>query len=109
MHIQTQAPSRVRRIAGAAAICIAGLALAAGAVHAESVKGKDKSFLIDAAEAGNTEIAASKIALEKSQNPDIKQFAQKMIDEHTKVGAELKQVASSKDVSVPSEPSVTQR
>lgn len=109
MQLQTQSPTRLRRAAGAAALCFAGLALAAGAVHAQSVKGKDKSFLVNAAEAGNAEVAASKIALEKTQNPDVKKFAQKMIDEHTKVGADLKQLASSKDVSVPSEPSVAQR
>jgi putative membrane protein len=103
-----RASGKFRRVLGATALCVAGVALAVS-VHAENVARKDKSFMIDAAEAGNAEIAASKIALEKSSDPAVKDFAQKMIDQHTQVGDELKQLASSKDVSVPAEPSLAQR
>jgi putative membrane protein len=99
---------KLRRVMGATALCVAGVALAVN-VHADTVPGKDKSFMIKAAEAGNAEVAASKAALEKSTNPAVKDFAQKMIAQHTQVGDELKQLASSKDVSLPSEPTVAQR
>ncbi|MFL9925258.1 DUF4142 domain-containing protein [Herbaspirillum lusitanum] len=101
---------KLRRVIGFAALSVAGVALALNVAHAaDAVAGKDKSFMVKAAEAGNAEVNASKIALEKSANPAVKKFAQTMIDEHTKVGDELKQLASSKDVSLPAEPSVGQR
>lgn len=103
-----RASGKLRRVLGATALCVAGVALAVN-VQAESAPGKDKSFMVKAAEAGNTEVAASKIALEKSSNPDVKDFAQKMIDQHTQVADQLKQLASSKDLSLPAEPSVAQR
>ena len=37
------------------------------------------------------EVAASQVALEKTQNPDIRVFAQMMITEHQKSTADLKQ------------------
>jgi putative membrane protein len=99
---------RRRVFPGASALCLAGLTLACNA-HADSVTSQDKNFMTKAAQAGNAEVAASKIALEKSSNPDVKEFAQKMVDEHTQVGDQLKQLASGKDVSLPSEPSLAQR
>lgn len=99
---------RTRRLLGVGALFIAGATLALSA-SAESVTSKDKSFMTKAAEAGNAEIAASKVALEKSSNLAVKDFAQKMIDQHGTVGDELKQLASSKDVTLPTEPSMAQR
>ena len=100
-------PRPSRRLLAAAALLTAGVALSFTA-SAETAS-KDKKFMTNAAEAGHTEVEASKIALEKSSNPAVKQFAQKMIDEHTAVGEELKQLASSKNVSLPEEPSMAQR
>lgn len=96
------------RILGAIVLCTASAGLAMKA-HAEIVPGQDKSFMVKAAEAGNAEIAASKIALEKSSDADVKEFAQKMIDQHTSIGGELKQLAMSKSVDLPAEPTVMQR
>ncbi len=81
-----------------------------GAMQRGAVKvaGSDSAFLKQAAQNGNTEVEASKIALAKSSNPQIKTFAQQMIDEHTKTGDELKTLASSKGVEVPDKPSVAQ-
>jgi len=104
----TSHPFRGPALTAASALCLVGLSLASTA-HADSVTRQDKSFMTKAAEAGNAEVAASKIALEKSSNPDVKEFAQKMIDEHTQVGDQLKQLASGKDVSLPAEPSLVQR
>lgn len=67
-----------------------------------------RGFLTDAAESGHLEIAGSKMALEKSQNAEVKQFAQKMIDDHTKVGQQLDALAKSKGFEPPKEPSLMQ-
>lgn len=97
-----------RRLIGAGVLMLAGAALSFNAA-AESVNSKDKSFMTNAAEAGHAEIEASKIALEKSSNQAVKDYAQKMIDQHTTVDEQLKQLASSKDVTLPAEPSMAQR
>jgi len=87
------------------------LAVSLGA-HAEApakLSHQDKSFMKDAAEGGNAEIEASKIALEKSSSADVKTFAQTMIDDHTKAGTELKSLAEQKGVKVSDTPSLTEK
>ncbi|WP_288407848.1 DUF4142 domain-containing protein [uncultured Herbaspirillum sp.] len=106
-HLPSQR-RRGHRLLGAGVLLMAGAALSFDA-SAASIASKDKSFMTNAAEAGYTEIEASKAALERSSNPAVKDFAQKMIDQHTTVNEELKQLASSKEVSLPTEPSVAQR
>ncbi len=87
------------------------LAATAGAQAADAAKlsHQDKSFLKDAAEGGNAEVDASKVALEKSGNADVKTFAQMMVDDHGKAGTELKGLAEQKGVKVPDSPSVTKK
>src|ERR1700675_2397646 len=53
----------------------------------------DKAFVRNALEGGMAEVQLGQLALQKSSNDDVKQFAQKMIDDHTKLGDEMKQVA----------------
>jgi putative membrane protein len=65
----------------------------------------DKSFVHDALEGGMAEVQLGQLALQKSSNDDVKQFAQKMIDDHTKLGDEMKQVAVQMKVKVPDSPS----
>lgn len=67
-----------------------------------------RGFLTDAAESGHLEIAGSKMALEKSQNAEVKKFAQMMIDDHTKVGQKLEALAKSKGFEAPKDPSMMQ-
>lgn len=85
----------------AGAVC----GLVATAAHARS----DASFMKEAAQAGSAEIEASKLAQTKAQRTDVKTFAQTMIDDHTKVADELKALAASKKVELPSGPSITQK
>ncbi len=67
-------------------------------------KSADSSFMMMAATGGMNEISLSNQALTKSSNDDVKSFAQKMVVDHTKAGDELKQVAMSKNVTLPNEP-----
>jgi putative membrane protein len=60
-----------------------------------------EDFVKHATEANLAEIKVSELALTKAQNPDVKKFAQHMIDDHTKANSELAQVASSKHLKVP--------
>lgn len=87
------------------------LAVSLGA-HAQApakLSGQDKSFLKDAAEGGNAEVEASKVALAKSANADVKTFAQTMVDDHGKAGTELKGLADTKGVKVSDTPSATKK
>jgi putative membrane protein len=61
----------------------------------------DQQFVQDASQAGATEIAASKLALQRSNNPLIKQFAQQMIADHTKLARNLDVIASEKGLGAP--------
>jgi len=64
----------------------------------------DQKMMRDIAYSNISEIAAGKLALEKSQSADVKSFAQKMIDDHTKAQQELQTLADSKGVKLPTEP-----
>ncbi|MGI8812457.1 MAG: DUF4142 domain-containing protein [Pyrinomonadaceae bacterium] len=65
------------------------------------VTGGDLAFMNAAAPGGLAEVELGKLAVSKTQNPDVKAFAQKMIDDHTKAGEDLKQLAAQKKVMLP--------
>ncbi|HEX2603116.1 MAG TPA: DUF4142 domain-containing protein [Oxalicibacterium sp.] len=81
----------------------------ASSSKSSSVSKDDKDFMEDIAHANLAEIATGKMALEKSQNEQVKQFAQKMIDDHTKAEDELKQLADAKGVKLPTEPDMVHK
>ncbi|KNY11005.1 membrane protein [Achromobacter piechaudii] len=70
---------------------------------------KDRDFLENAAQSGHMEVEGSKLALKKSQNAEVKSFAQKMIDDHGKAGEKLAALAKSKGYDAPTEPSLMQQ
>lgn len=61
----------------------------------------DVTFMKKAATSDMTEIETSKVALQKSGKPEVKQFAQQMIDDHTKLSATMKQLAAARGVQLP--------
>jgi len=61
----------------------------------------DRHFVMDAAEAGMSEVMMGQMAVQRASNDQVKQFAQRMIDDHTKANQELMQLASSKGVTLP--------
>lgn len=60
----------------------------------------DKKFVRDAAMGGLTEVELGKLAAEKGSTDSVKQFGQKMVDDHTKANEELKQVASTESITI---------
>jgi putative membrane protein len=78
---------------------------AAGATAtAGSLSKADQKMLMDMAQGNMAEVETAKLAQSKSQNDQVKTFAQQMIDDHTKALAEVQQLASSKGVTLPTEP-----
>jgi putative membrane protein len=69
---------------------------------------EDRGFLTKAAESGYMEIAGGKLALKKSRNAQVKQFAQKMIDEHTRLGEQIQALVKKKGYETPTQPSLVQ-
>src|SRR5882724_1408969 len=79
------------------AVLAAGLILAASAVCSE-----DSDFLKSAAKGGMAEVELGRLATQKASNPKVKQFGSRMIRDHSKANAELKTLAASKGVDLPS-------
>ncbi len=61
----------------------------------------DVKMMSDLAQGNMAEIETGKLALEKSQNPEVKKFAQQMIDDHTSALQELRTLAQTKGVTLP--------
>ncbi len=62
----------------------------------------DSQFVIDAAQGGMAEVQLSQLALQRSTNPEVKQFAQQMIQEHTRANEQLMRLAAQKGITPPS-------
>jgi putative membrane protein len=61
----------------------------------------DTDFMTKAAQGGMAEVELGKLAAAKAQSPEVKQFAQKMVTDHTKANDELKALAGEKNFSMP--------
>jgi len=65
------------------------------------LKGDEKSFIINAATGGMMEVEAAKIAIQKSSNAAVKNFASLMVKDHTKANTDLGKIAKSKGLALP--------
>ena len=75
----------------------------AGSAAASGVAAADKTFVMEAAKGGMAEVELGRLATEKASNADVKQFGQRMVDDHGKANDELKSLASQKNVTLPTE------
>jgi putative membrane protein len=65
----------------------------------------DQEFVRKALEGGAAEVQMGQLAQQKSQSDDVKQFAQKMVDDHTKLDEQMQPVAQHLGISEPKGPS----
>src|SRR5690242_153047 len=78
------------------------LSFAASAALAQGkVSDTDAKAMKNLAEANLAEIEAGKLAADKAQSPQVKQFGQRMVEDHTKMLDDLKQLAQEKAVELP--------
>jgi putative membrane protein len=63
----------------------------------------DRVFVKEAMEGGLAEVQLGQLTLQKSNNDQVKQFAQHMIDDHTKLNEEMKPVAQQLGVAIPAQ------
>jgi len=68
-----------------------------------ALSSSDKQFVMEASQGGSAEVQLGALAVQKAMSSDVKQFGQRMVDDHSRAGSELKQFASGKNVSLPSE------
>jgi putative membrane protein len=61
----------------------------------------DREMMADLIHNNYAEIETGKMALEKSQNTQVKNFAQRMIDDHQQMSKDLQQLAKTKGLTLP--------
>ncbi|MDB5839278.1 MAG: hypothetical protein JWQ23_1230 [Herminiimonas sp.] len=62
-----------------------------------------RAFVVNAYQNGLGEIQLSQIALQRASSPEVRQFAQMMIDHHTAMNNDIRQVAQTKGITLPAE------
>ncbi len=75
-----------------------------GTTFAQDTKSADKTFLADSAQDSLAEINFAKLALQKSQDKNIREFATKMIKDHEMLVNSMKPFAAKLNAKVPSGP-----
>ena len=73
------------------------------ATSAADLSGKEKSFIKDTASGGLAEVQLGRLAVQKASSPEVKQFAQRMVDDHSKANDQLVTLARQKNIDVPTE------
>jgi putative membrane protein len=93
-------------IAMAAALSLgsgAALAQTSAAKSTGLTAGADSTFVKEAAMGGLAEVELGRLAAQKAQSADVKQFAQRMVDDHSKANDQLKPIAQQKGIDVPAQ------
>jgi putative membrane protein len=108
--------SRIRLIASAlaAGAIVATTFAAQPAVRTEervvitkpAIKRADKDFMEKAAKAGMEEVQISRVAAERTTNPDVKRLAQMIVAGHADANEELAALAAAKGVALPAKDNV---
>jgi putative membrane protein len=63
----------------------------------------DSDFVNKAAQGGMAEVQLGQMVAQKAQNQAVKDFAQRMVDDHSKANDQLKQLASQKGINLPTD------
>ena len=79
-------------------VCLVGCGAALGTVRAIAQADADKMFLMKASQTDLSEIKQSQLALDKTTNPHVKAFAQKMISDHNMLELNMKPFADKNGV-----------
>lgn len=68
-----------------------------------SMSNADQEFMKKAAQGGMAEVELGQLATEKAASPGVKQFGQRMVDDHSKANDQLKAVAGQTKVTLPAD------
>ena len=102
---------RTRATLAASAVFALGLALdaSAQAPSKSSLPHSDVSFLKKAAADGMAEVQLGQLAAGKAMRDEVKEFANRMVTDHSKANEDLKAVASANAVTLPDGPDAKDR
>jgi putative membrane protein len=64
----------------------------------------DETFVTKTASAGAAEVELGRMAVDKAGSEEVKKFAQRMVDDHSKANDELKTLAQNKHITLPDAP-----
>lgn len=70
---------------------------------------RDRKFVESAAQGGMFEVQVGQLAVSKASDPNVKSFAQMLVEQHTQANNELTQLANAKGVEMPAAPKHSQR
>jgi putative membrane protein len=100
-------------IIGPAIVAVALITAAQGVIAAEkqakssdskgNLSAADRKFAENAAKGGMMEVSMGKMAAQKGQSSEVKQFGSRMVSDHSKANNELKSVASKKGITLSAE------
>jgi putative membrane protein len=80
---------------------VANSPTAAVAPSGTPLTGFDKTFATNAAEGGMFEVEVGKLAKDKASDPAVKDFGQKLVDDHSAANDKLRQIATSHNLALP--------
>ena len=66
----------------------------AGEAERNAVQDSDKDFVNQQLSGGMAEVELGRMASQRAVHPDVKRFGQMMVEDHTKAGNELKEIAA---------------
>lgn len=91
-------------------MCVAALGLAGLIVHAQDsgnsanrMAAADSTFARKAAQGGMAEVKLGQLAQDHASSDAVKKFGQRMVDDHSKANDELKDIASKKGMTLPTD------
>lgn len=79
---------------------LGAVVFAANAPSKSGLSASDEKFVKEAAQGGMMEVALGQIAVEKATHDQVKQFGQRMVDDHGKANQELMALAKNKNVAL---------
>jgi putative membrane protein len=68
-----------------------------------NLSSQDRDFVMDAAMGGLMEVELGRLAAQQGTSEAVKQFGQRMVDDHSKTNTELMTLASSKGITLPTQ------
>lgn len=95
-----------QKVALAMAVAAAGLLVPSTGVAGD--KGKAKSadsqhFVMETARSNMAEIQLGQLAEQRATSADVKNYARRMVDDHTKANSELREIANDKNITIPTD------
>jgi len=100
MMISTHTYS-ARRLAAVAVLAAMTAAGCSTVQRKAEVTPVDQHFMLFAAATGTAEVKMGQLAAEKSTDPRVREFGQRMVTDHQRVNAQLMQIAQAKKVTLP--------